>query len=178
MSGWSIRSRRPDDDDRLVAINQANEPEVGPLDPARLALFAAEADAWDVVELGGELVGLFVGLTQGCGYDSANYRWFAARRDRFAYVDRIALQPAARGLGVADALYDRFESRARAAGIPVLCAEVNTVPPNPRSLRFHERRGFVVVGEEAPYGGHERVAMVEKSLTESAGGAAGDRSPA
>ncbi len=72
--------------------------------------------------------------------------------------------PAARGLGIADALYDEFEVWARSTGRPVVCAEVNTQPPNPRSLRFHARRGFTQVAELAPYGGDERVAMVEKPL--------------
>lgn len=164
MPSWSIRPRTPADDEALVTINRANEPEVGPLDPDRLALFARDATVWDVVEVDGQVAGVFVGLTDGVDYASPNYRWFADRHRRFAYVDRIALQPVARGLGVADALYDAFEDRARAAGIAVVCAEVNTVPANPRSLRFHERRGFVVVDELAPYGGDERVAMVEKTL--------------
>jgi uncharacterized protein len=161
---WRIRERTPDDDDAVRAVNGANVPEVGPLDEDRLHLFSTRAASFDVVEVGGAVVGVFVGLAEDLPYTSPNYRWFADRHRRFAYVDRIALQPEVRGLGVADALYDRFESWARASGRPVVCAEVNVEPPNPRSLRFHERRRFTVVGELAPYGNHERVAMVEKPM--------------
>lgn len=164
MAEWQIRPRAPGDDDRVRAINAANVPEVGPLDDARLVLFSASAPHFDVVELDGEVVGIFVGLAEGSDYASPNYRWFAARHERFAYVDRIALVPAARGLGVGDEVYARFEAWAAATGRSVVCAEVNVEPPNPRSLRFHERRGYVAVAEVAPYGTEERVAMVEKQL--------------
>ncbi len=164
MAAWRIRERTPDDDDAVRAVNAANVPEVGALDDDRLQLFAARAASFQVVELEGSVVGVFVGLADSLPYASPNYRWFAARHARFAYVDRIALQPVARGLGIADELYDRFEGWARSTGLPVACAEVNVEPPNPRSLRFHERRGFAVVGELAPYGTDERVALVEKPL--------------
>lgn len=161
---WRIRPRTPADDERVRAVNAANVPEVGVLDDDRLGLFADVAPHFEVIELDGELVGVFVGLAEGTPYASPNYRWFAERHQRFAYVDRIALEPAARGLGIADEVYSRFEGWAADTGRPVVCAEVNTEPPNPRSMRFHQRRGFVVVGEIAPYGTDERVAMVEKAL--------------
>ncbi|MGK2930230.1 MAG: GNAT family N-acetyltransferase [Acidimicrobiales bacterium] len=164
MLDWRIRDARPDDREAIRRVNVANEPEVGPLDAARLELFTGAAARFSVVEADSEVTGLFVGLSDGLDYASPNYRWFVQRHARFAYVDRIALQPAVRGLGVADALYDDFERWARQEGLAVLCAEVNTVPANPRSLRFHERRGFVVVDEIAPYGGEERVAMLEKQM--------------
>lgn len=161
---WEIRDVRRADEAAVRALNRANEPEVGPLDDDRFALFAAEAARFRVVELGGEVAGVFVGLSEGVDYASPNYRWFADRHDTFAYVDRIAVAPELRGLGVADAVYEEFERWAACSGRPVVCAEVNVVPPNPRSMRFHERRGFTTVGEQAPYGGDERVAMLEKPL--------------
>lgn len=165
MADWTIRDLEPADEDRVRALNAANEPEVGRLDDDRLRLFTVAATRFRVVEVDGEVVGLFVALAEGVDYASPNYRWFAARHDRFAYVDRIALAPAVRGLGVADELYEELEGWAATTGRAIVCAEVNTVPPNPRSLRFHERRGYEIVAEVAPYGGDERVAMVEKHVT-------------
>ena len=162
MADWHIRDIEPGDERALRALNTSNEPEVGPLDDDRLRLFGAAAIRFRVVVAGRTIHGLFVGLAEGVDYASPNYRWFAERHSRFAYVDRIALSPQLRGSGAADALYDEFEAWATRSDRPVVCAEVNVVPPNPRSLRFHERRGFVVVEEVAPYGGGERVAMVEK----------------
>ncbi len=160
-----VRPYAPDDRDGVLDLNAENVPEVGELDGARLALFHEDARVtFDVVDLEGSIVGLFVGLPEGVPYDSVNYRWFAERHDRFHYVDRIALAPIVRGVALADELYDRWEERARAAGSTVVCAEVNTVPRNGRSLAFHDRRGFAEVAQTAPYGGDERVAMLELEL--------------
>lgn len=164
MSGWTIRDVGIDDHDAIRRVNLANEPEVGPLDAPRIELFTESAARFQVVVADGDVVGLFVGLAEGVDYSSPNYRWFSDRHERFAYVDRVALEPAVRGTGCADALYLEFETWAAASGRRLVCAEVNTVPANPRSLRFHQRRGFVVIDEVAPYGGEERVAMLEKRL--------------
>lgn len=164
MNDWTIRDARTEDHDAIRRINAANEPEVGPLDDDRLALFAAGAARFQVVVTGGEPLGVFVGLPEGVAYSSPNYRWFTERHSRFAYVDRIAIEPTLRGRGCADALYESFEAWGRETGRPLVCAEVNTVPANPRSLRFHQRRGFDVVAETSPYGGEERVAMLVKQL--------------
>lgn len=159
-----IRDRHDTDDDRIREVNAANQPEVGPLDEHNLDLFVASAAQFRVVEIDEVVEGFFIGLAEGLDYASPNYRWFADRHESFAYVDRIALQPEARGVGVADALYQDFEDWARDTGRPVVCAEVNVEPPNPRSLRFHQRRGFEVVAERESYAPGERLAMVEREL--------------
>ncbi len=160
-----IRPYRDGDEEGVLALNAENVPAVGELDDERLALFRDDPRiTFDVVELEGSIVALFVGVPQGVPYASANYRWFADRHPSFAYVDRIALAPITRGTGLADELYDRWEATATQAGAPIVCAEVNTVPRNDRSLSFHARRGFLTVSEEAPYGGTERVAMLELTV--------------
>lgn len=160
MTEHDIRPLAVGDLPAVRRLNAQNVPEVGPLDRDREQFFLSDdVTAW-VVTLDGSLGGWFVGMFDGVAYASPNYRWFSREYDRFAYIDRIALAPDARGRGLADAIYDRWTQVAMDAGRTRLCAEVNTVPANPRSLAFHRRRGFLQVAEEAPYGGVERVAML------------------
>lgn len=149
----------------VLAINADNVPEVGEMDDAKLDLFERISPWFRVVEVNGSLVGLLVGLTEdSTDYQSPNYRWFLDRNSSFAYVDRIALAEEGRGKGWGPALYDEFSAWATMNGRPLLCAEVNTVPANPRSTRFHEIYGFVEVARQRPYGPDEEVAMFEKPL--------------
>ena len=150
-----------------LALNQANVPEVGSADAERWDWLLSLAAHAEVVEDAGEVVAFLVAFAEGSTYDSPNYRWFGDRHERFAYVDRVEVAQAHRGTGIAHDLYRSFEAWGRARGAAVLCAEVNTVPPNARSLRFHQGVGFTVVADLEPWPDTEpghRVAMVEKAL--------------
>lgn len=159
-----IRDYEHQDRQAVLAINEMNLPEVGPMDGAKLDLLLAESATFSVVEVGDEVVGIMILLGAGCSYPSPNYRWFSERYDDFLYVDRIALAPAARGQGWGPAMYALFAEVAADRQAPVMTAEVNTVPLNERSLRFHEIAGFEEVARCQPYGGDEEVAMLVKSL--------------
>ena len=166
-----LRPYGPGDAADALALNQANVPEVGSADAERWAWLLELADHAEVVEDDGAVVAFLVGFAEGSAYDSPNYRWYGARHERFAYVDRVAVAEAHRGTGIAHELYRSFEAWGRGRDAGVLCAEVNTVPPNPRSLRFHERLGYHPVAELEPWAdepGH-LVAMVEKPVPQRDG---------
>jgi predicted GNAT superfamily acetyltransferase len=164
MSTPSLREYAPADAEAVLALNRANVPQVGPLDGPKLELFAREAAWFPVAYAGDELVGFAIFLTEGADYASPNYRWFGERHDRFLYVDRIAIAERARGAGLGQRLYGEAVERARAGDRPVFCAEVNTVPPNPSSMRFHERFGFREVARERPYDPESEVAMLVRDV--------------
>lgn len=160
-----IRSFQSTDASAFLAINEACVPEVGSIDVQRLSLLARCAAMFLVVERERQLVGGLIGLTQGAvDYPSPNYQWFSARHERFAYVDRILFAPGARGLGLGRQLYQQFADWAVAEQIQTLCAEVNTIPDNPESHRFHQRFGFVEVARLRPYHPEAEVAMYERLL--------------
>ena len=160
-----IRPFTQADTDQVLALNAANVPEVGEMDADKLAGFVEWAPYVQVVEVDDAIVGLLIGLTEGLPYGSPNYAWFGERHPSFAYVDRIAIDEGQRGAGWGPALYRAFEAWVKESGRSLLCAEVNTEPPNPRSLRFHDLFGFDMVAQVEPYGTPDyRVGMMEKRL--------------
>ena len=142
----SIRHAAPSDLARLHAINQASTPGVGAVSQTALADLTNIAALTAIADRNGEALGFILCLTEGTTYESPNYLWFSARYPSFAYCDRIAIAPEARGRGLGEQLYraafKHFTSRRQ-----TLLCEVNLAPPNPGSLRLHERLGFRAVGE-------------------------------
>ena len=159
----AIRDARPSDLAALHALNAAATPAVGDVTEAELARLVGQAAFTGVAEHDGRPAGFILCLTEGAAYASLNYAWIAGRYPAFAYCDRIAVDATVRGHGLGAALYeaavDRFRGRR-----PVLTCEVNLAPPNPGSLRFHERLGFRRVGERWSDGGTKGVVYMEKSL--------------
>ncbi len=132
------------------ALNEANVPAVGDASLERLAAIAAESSVTLVAEVDGVMAGFCLALPPGTSYDSTNYLWFAERYDSFIYLDRVAVSDAFRGQGIGRALYAEVE---RLADAEFFTLEVNLRPRNEGSLAFHERLGFVEVGQrETPYG--------------------------
>jgi len=160
-----IRDFQPADAESILALNAACEPEVGSMDARKLDDLVEWASVFFVVEVDGAVVGFLIGLIEGSDYQSPNYQWFSSRYPSFAYVDRVAIDEAQRGAGWGPKLYREFEAWAVAQSKPVLCAEVNVVPPNPRSLRFHDLFGFDQIEIFNPTGSMDyRVSMYAKTL--------------
>lgn len=151
------------DDPWLLALNQANVPEVGDLTPQQFDQLVPMQAFVRVARLDDKPVAAMFLMHPGQAYKSSNYRWFCDRFDTFLYVDRIMVADTARGLGVGKILYEDAVRQAEAADAPRILAEVNTEPPNPGSLAFHARLGFRELEERASDGG-KRVMMLEKLL--------------
>ncbi len=153
-SATVIRPLIDDDLDRVLAINEANVPEVGSVDRTRLEFIVAESPIALVAELDDGIAGFCLVLDERSTYDSVNYRWFTSRYTRFMYLDRVAIHEAARGRGLGRALYDEVDRLMVERGdADHLALEVNADPPNEPSLAFHARLGFSEVGQQdTPYG--------------------------
>ena len=92
-----------------------------------------------------ELVGFVICLSPRTEYKSLNYAWFNEKYEDFIYVDRIAVSLDQRNKGIGSKIYEEVIAYSQEHEIPV-AAEVNLNPPNPGSLRFHNRFGFEEVG--------------------------------
>lgn len=156
-----IRRLLTDDLPACVALNNGAVPAVSEADLAKMQTLLDESLLSLVAEQEGEIVGFCVNFGPGASYTSVNYLWFCERYDDFAYLDRIVVSPDARNAGIGAAMYAAVEEHV--AGIPWLLCEVNLRPRNDGSLRFHDRIGFVEVGQqETPYG--VLVSMLAKDL--------------
>ncbi|RPI32651.1 MAG: GNAT family N-acetyltransferase [Actinomycetota bacterium] len=148
----------------IRALNDAWVQYTSPLDEAGLVHLHAQAAYHRVAEIDGCIVGFLLAVGPGQGYESPNYRWFAARWDDFLYIDRVVVAGDHQGTGVGGALYDEVSAWAAQRGFGRLVCEVNVEPPNPVSDAFHTRRGFVEVGTQWVAGGTKRVSLRELTL--------------
>jgi predicted GNAT superfamily acetyltransferase len=161
LLGVLLRPVRPGDLSRIVELNDAAAPAVPVTAPADLErLLGLSSLALVAVDDDGVVRGFVVAVDPGSPYDSENYRFFEARGTSHVYVDRIVVDPAARGSGVGRLLYDAVFERARGTGRAEVTCEVNLEPPNPESLAFHARLGFAQVAEQSTKGDTIRVALL------------------
>ncbi len=141
----NIRNLTHTDVEAMWVINEEGLPGTGQVSPQELAalldLASLSLGAFDA----DRMLGFVICLPPQTTYGSLNYAWFNQRYDAFLYVDRIAVAANHRDRGVGSALYSQVIAEANEQAVPV-AAEVNLVPPNPGSVRFHHRFNFVEVG--------------------------------
>ena len=161
----TIRDLTAADLDEVVRLNNSATPAVPHASAAELADLIDSADHTLAVPdaEGVGLIGFLIGFDPGSDYRSENYRWFASRGVDGLYVDRLVVDERCRGRRIGQALYDRVFQLARAAGRAEVTCEVNVRPPNPGSMAFHSRLGFVEVGRQATKGGSVEVALLAAS---------------
>lgn len=147
----------------VVALNEASVPHVSSVGLEQMRWFAEQATYFRVAHVDCRFAGFLIGIQPGIDYKSENYRWFCENYGDFGYIDRVAVAPEARRLGIASALYDDFANELRGHAQVMTC-EVNIRPANETSMRFHERHEFVQVASQETENGTKEVALMEKRL--------------
>lgn len=127
-----------------------------------------------VVKDQGQVVAFYLTVGEDLDYNSKNYKFHASQGyAKFIYMDRIVVADGYQNLKIGTKLYAHLEKEMRREKLGILCAEVNVVPPNPGSTRFHKRLGFKVVG---PGHEHEPGYVVDFMMKELIPGAAKEKS--
>ncbi len=156
-----IRNITAADVPALLALNNTEAERVNALTEAALKALLASAFAARMTVDGQAFLIAFDHATPPQG---PNHAWFTARESYFAYVDRVVVAPAARGQGLARALYEDLAAIAQAEMTKLLVCEVNLDPPNPESLAFHEKLGFTACGEAVDRRNGKRVQYMRKPI--------------
>ena len=160
----AVRPLTTDDAAALAPLNDAAAPAVPITSAADLARLIELSSLALAAHRGDTVVGFIVAISPGADYDSENYRFFESRGTDHLYVDRIVIDEHERGSGLGAALYDAVFDAARHDGRAEVTCEVNLDPPNPRSLAFHERLGFVRVATQSTKAGAVTVALLAASV--------------
>lgn len=159
-----VRDASTADVEAVLALNNAAVPNVNAIERGDLERIVALACYHKVVTDPEGVAAFVICMPSGGAYWSENYRWFTQRYDSFLYLDRVVVAERVRGQGVGTLLYDDMHAFARTQW-PRVALEVNLAPPNPGSVRFHERLGYERVGDRSyGDGGEHAVAMYVKSL--------------
>jgi predicted GNAT superfamily acetyltransferase len=141
--------------ERILTLNAGAVPDVGAIDAERLrALIDQSLLALAIsTEDDEQVVGFCLVLGPGADYQSVNYRWFSSHfgttGEPFAYLDRVAIDPAFQRQGFGQKLYRFVESWLLEATETLwFCLEINLEPRNDISLAFHESLGFEEIGQQ------------------------------
>ena len=160
-----MRDLRKSDYDFVLRINEENVEVLSPMDRAKVEYFEGCADMFKVVEVDGKLAAFCIVLREGEeAYTSENYRWFSKNYEKFLYLDRIVIDEPFRRLGIGRMLYEATFDRAKETGVSVVTLEVDTIPYNEPSLKFHEAMGFHEVGEQIIRGGTVKVSLQAREI--------------
>ena len=146
----------------VLRLNEASVPAVNSVELEQMQWFAANAAYFRVAMRGSEMAGFLIGMRPGTDYASPNYRWFCKTYEDFGYIDRVAVAESARRIGLATRMYRDFEN-SLPPRVALLTCEVNLVPPNESSMRFHENFGFRMVGTQTLERGAKKVALMARS---------------
>ncbi|MBL6890606.1 MAG: GNAT family N-acetyltransferase [Candidatus Poseidoniaceae archaeon] len=126
-------------------INEQGLPGTGKVTVEEISHLIAISDVSLGVFEQDKMLGFVICLSPNLDYGSLNYAWFNENYDDFLYVDRIAVATEHRNNGIGSFIYQELINISQQKQIPIT-AEVNLVPPNPGSMKFHFRFDFSEVG--------------------------------
>jgi len=159
----TVRPAAPDDVATVVALNEADRPHLSGLTLSKLERLAGLASYFRVAEHEGKVAGFLLAIPSAAEHEGTNFLWFKSRyTEAFLYIDRVVVAASARRAGIASRLYRDLEAN---AGVSLVTCEINLRPPNPDSIAFHDRHGFLEVGTQDTENGAKTVSMRVKRRT-------------
>jgi predicted GNAT superfamily acetyltransferase len=140
-----MRKLRSQDIPSIWEINEQGLPGTGKVSQQEVVELLRIAELTIGAFDGEKLLGFVLCFLPRTDYASLNYAWFNQRYQDFLYVDRIAVSENQRNRTIGSLLYQEVISYAKQYNYPI-AAEVSLNPPNPGSMRFHQRFDFAEIG--------------------------------
>ena len=159
-----IRDAIREDFGEILRMNEESVNFLAPMDMKKLERLDKEAAFHKVILVKGELAAFCLAFREGAEYESVNYGWFAAHYDTFLYVDRVVVDIKMQGKGLGKLMYDEVFRYGRENNTKRITAEINVVPENPVSLKFHAKYGFKEVGRQEICDGTKMVSLEAAEL--------------
>ena len=139
--------------DSIYKLNQENTPEVGSLENIdHLKSLISMSGIVIIASVEKKIVGFMICMSEDSEYASKNYLFFLKKYSSFTYIDRIAINNKFRNSGLGSKIYRYLQIQDSTRNR--VCCEVNIKPLNQPSLNFHQKHGFVSVGEKTFEDGH------------------------
>ena len=133
--------------DFVINLNMENMPAVGGLDEDSFDKFIKYSDYFKVIRIDKELAGFMIALLPDRPYNSVNYKWFEKKYSSFVYIDRIVISFDYQNMGLGSLFYDNLQNGFKDK-YDFLACEVNLIPKNDISMKFHKKYGFDEVGQQ------------------------------
>lgn len=160
-----IRDVKLEDIAFVMDVNETNVEVLSPMDDAKYLYFMDCSEMFQVAEVEGEPAAFLIALREGLAdYTSENYIWFSKQYEKFLYVDRIVIDERFRTMGLGRKLYEGVFRHAEGSEVPVVTAEIDIIPYNEPSLKFHEAMGFEEVGQQVIRGGEIKVSLQARTV--------------
>jgi uncharacterized protein len=166
VAATTVRALRAGDLGALLDINAAGAPGVTLLTPEEIGALASGSVRCWVAAIDGSVRGYLIAYHTDDTYDGEEFLWFQRHYPSSLYIDQVAVAPTKQHAGVGALLYHIATDYASRRGCGALVCEVNREPPNPGSLAFHRRLGFIEVGNMRTQDGRT-VVLLRLPLAES-----------
>ena len=144
---------------RVLELNKHLVHFLSPLTEESLLDLLKMCDYKYVVQIEDQVEAFVLALSDKKNYESVNYQWFMENYDQFLYIDRVVVSASCQSKGIGNFIYKKMINHAKADGYPLLVAEIDVEPANPKSLKFHKKFGFKEVGRQSIYGGKKVVSL-------------------
>ena len=131
----------------IFNINESYNPFLGPLKTLDNLIELIQRSNYSIFLTNKKQICAFlVCFRENSQYQSKNYKFFKKRFNKFFYIDRIGVVKGFKNKGLGTFIYNKIDAICLKNSLPI-CAEVNIVPLNKESIKFHEKMGFKKVSE-------------------------------